>query len=354
MKIERFDYELPQELIAEHPPAERDGARLLFVEADTAVDRAIVDLPSLLPEGALLVVNDTSVLPARLFGVKPSGGRVEILLVERESVASEERERWVALARASKPVRAGGTIAIEGGELTATFLSDRREDGHVSIELTPTQGTLLSHAIERAGHVPLPPYIRRAATPADRDRYQTIFARTPGAVAAPTAGLHLSERVLAGLGARKIAVAAVTLHVSLGTFQPVKVDDLDDHPMHEEAFAVTHETAQAVASARERGAPVVALGTTSLRALESAADPERLGHLRAQEGRTRLLIQPGYRFRVVDSLITNFHLPRSTLLALVCAFGGHERMLAVYRQAIALRYRFFSYGDAMLIAGPPA
>lgn len=356
MKIDCFDYELPEELIAEHPAAERDGARLLVVgptadlgQGETS-DRMITELPSLLPEGALLVVNDTRVLPARLFGTKPSGGRVEILLIERAGTPSEESEQWTALARASKALRAGLTIAIDGGELRATLLAGRHEDGHVSIELTSAPGVPLSAALERAGHVPLPPYIRREAAPADRDRYQTIFARNPGAVAAPTAGLHLSERVLAGLGARKIAVAAVTLHVSLGTFQPVKVLDLDDHPMHEEAFSVSYETAQAIASARERGAPVIALGTTSLRALESAADPERLGFVKPQAGRTRLLIQPGYSFRVVDQLITNFHLPKSTLLALVSAFGGYPRMLDVYREAIAKRYRFFSYGDAMLIA----
>ena len=362
MKIDSFDYQLPEELIAEHPAAERDGARLLVVRptaeggggATETSDRMITDLPALLPEGALLIVNDTRVLPARLFGTKPSGGRVELLLIERDGPPSEDRERWTALARASKPLRAGLTIAIDGGELQATLLAGRHEDGHVSIELVPRPGVPLSHALERAGKVPLPPYIRREAAPADRERYQTIFARNPGAVAAPTAGLHLSDRVLAGLGARKIAVAPVTLHVSLGTFQPVKVADLDDHPMHEEAYSVSHETAQAIASARERGAPLVALGTTSLRALESAADPDRRGYVVPRTDRTRLLIQPGYDFRVVDMLITNFHLPRSTLLALVSAFGGYPRMLDVYREAIAKRYRFFSYGDAMLIAGRAA
>jgi S-adenosylmethionine:tRNA ribosyltransferase-isomerase len=215
--------------------------------------------------------------------------------------------------------------------------------------LEPTAGLGLAAAVEASGHVPLPPYVHRPDDAADRERYQTVFARVPGAVAAPTAGLHLSTALIDRIRARGVAVATVTLHVGLGTFQPVSAEDLDDHPMHAEAFVVPAEAAAAVAAARDRGAPVVAVGTTVVRALESAADPARPGGVLALSGETRLLIQPGYRFRVVDQLLTNFHLPQSTLLALVAAFAGRERVLSAYRAAVGARYRFYSYGDAMLI-----
>lgn len=349
VKIDQLDYELPEELIAEQPSAERDGARMLLVDEDLK-DGWVRELPQLLPRGALLVVNDTRVLPARLFGVKASGGRVELLLLERTREVSAAREVWLALARASKALRVGTALSIDGGEILATVCEERRADGRLLVELaTRDSNAALAFAIERAGHVPLPPYIRRADAPLDRERYQTVFASKPGAVAAPTAGLHLSQRMLTALGAHGIAIAPVTLHVSLGTFQPVKVADLDDHEMHEEAFEVSAETARAIALARERQAPVVALGTTTLRALESAADPNAPGLVCAGRGRTRLLIQPGFAFRIVDALMTNFHLPRSTLLALVSAFAGIERTRSAYREAIARRYRFYSYGDAMLI-----
>jgi len=227
-------------------------------------------------------------------------------------------------------------------------------EGVVNVELTSVEGSSVIADVESAGHVPLPPYLRRPDEPADRDRYQSIFARSPGAVAAPTASLHLSEPLMAEIERRGVQVARITLHVSLGTFQPVKVDDLDDHPMHAEWYEVSAETVRAVAEARAREAAVIAVGTTSLRALESAADPERRGHVLVRAARTRLLIQPGYDFRIVNALLTNFHLPRSTLLALVCAFASRERVLAAYREALESGYRFFSYGDAMLLFRSPS
>ncbi len=364
MRRALLDYELPPELIAARPLAERDGARLLVVDpaSDSPTHASIRELDRLLPEGALLVVNDTRVLPARLLGHKvESGGRAEIFLVRKEGALSLEEggrslpaERWKALGRASKPLRPGGRIQVRGEGPDAPSLEVRIEgragdDGLLDVMLVGDPGASIAAVLEALGHVPLPPYMHRADELADRERYQTVFARVPGAIAAPTAGLHLSEALLARLRARGITEASVTLHVGLGTFQPVTADDLDDHPMHSEAFAVPEATARAIAQARERGAPVVAVGTTVVRALESAADPARPGHALAREGETRLLIQPGYTFRVVDRLITNFHLPASTLLALVAAFAGRERVLAAYQAAISARYRFYSYGDAMLI-----
>ncbi|MBL9024758.1 MAG: tRNA preQ1(34) S-adenosylmethionine ribosyltransferase-isomerase QueA [Myxococcales bacterium] len=345
MRIDLFDFHLPEGLVADHPAAERDGARLLVVKPGAALeDRAVLELPALLPEGALVVVNDTRVIPARLFGTKPSGGRVEVLLLEREA-GGDMDEVWRALGRSSKPIRAGATLALEG-DISALVL-EVLADGSLRVRLG-CEREPVAEAIDRAGHVPLPPYIRRQDEPEDRSRYQTVYARERGAVAAPTAGLHLSERLIGALRERGIVMASVTLHVSLGTFQPVKVDDLDDHPMHEETYAVPEETVRAIAAARARGAPVVAIGTTTVRALESAAIAGG-GEIAARAGRTRLLIQPGFSFRVVDVLLTNFHLPRSTLLAMVSAFGGRERVLEAYAHAVGSSYRFFSYGDAMLL-----
>ncbi len=355
MRRALLDFDLPEELIASRPPEERDGARLLLVDRGRppgAVDHgAVRELDRHLPPGALLVVNDTRVLPARLLGRKQAtGGQVELLLL-RKLAAEELGERWAALGRASKPLRAGTEITFdEGGGLAARVIH-KAEDGLLEVRVWSPAGIPVAEAIEARGHVPLPPYLGRADEAADRARYQTVFAREPGAVAAPTAGLHLSERLIERIRARGVEIASVTLHVGLGTFQPVTVEDLDEHPMHAETYVVPAAAEAAIAAARERGAPVFAVGTTVVRALESAADPARPGHVRASAGETRLLIQPGYRFRVVDALMTNFHLPQSTLLALVCAFAGHERALAAYRAAIAARYRFYSYGDAMLVYG---
>jgi S-adenosylmethionine:tRNA ribosyltransferase-isomerase len=346
-----LDYELPPELIATRPADERDGARLLVLGKGSTTHAAVRDLAELIPGGALVVVNDTRVIRARLYGSKvPSGGRVELLLVRRLDAGPKRRDEvvWQALGRASKPLRPGTKITFEPSALVAEILTCG-EGGLHEVRLTAPADVDVDAAVDAIGRVPLPPYLRREDDAADRERYQTVFAREPGAVAAPTAGLHLSEALLDRMRARGIEVATVTLHVGLGTFQPVVAEDLDDHPMHAEVFAVPGETVRLVEAARHRGAPVVAVGTTVVRALETAADPERAGNVRAMQGETRLLIQPGYRFRVVDSLLTNFHLPQSTLLALVAAFAGRERVLAAYALAIHERYRFYSYGDAMLI-----
>ncbi|AGP34894.1 tRNA preQ1(34) S-adenosylmethionine ribosyltransferase-isomerase QueA [Sorangium cellulosum] len=373
MRCELLDYELPEALIASRPPEERDGARLLLVdrgrEAGEVEHAAIRDLDRYIERGALVVVNDTKVVPARLFGKKRgTGGQVELFLLHRldeapdgeEGTAGQPRdgaarpERWRAMGRASKPIRPGAWLDLErDGALVAEVL-ERADDGVLTVRLSSPAGLSVAAAIDAYGHVPLPPYLGRGDDASDRERYQTIFARVPGAVAAPTAGLHLSPGLVERLRANGVEIASVTLHVGLGTFQPVTVDDLDQHPMHAEVYSVPEATAGAVAATRERGAPVVAIGTTVVRALESAADPAREGLVRAQSGETRLLIQPGYRFRVVDGLLTNFHLPRSTLLALVFAFAGRERALLAYRAAIEARYRFYSYGDAMLIRGASA
>jgi S-adenosylmethionine:tRNA ribosyltransferase-isomerase len=356
-----LDYDLPPELIAAHPPAERDGARMLLVDCARLDHSAVRDLDRFVAPGTLVVVNDTRVIPARLLGRKVgTGGRVEVLLVRRLGAATVDglpAERWRALGRSSKPLRPGARIEVDAASsqqqpmaALCIEIGDRvGDDGMLEVTLFSPSGGAVDAALEACGHVPLPPYVHRPDEAADRERYQTVFARVPGAVAAPTAGLHLSPALIERLRARGVEMAQVTLHVGLGTFQPVTADDLDDHPMHSEVFSVSPEAAHAIARARERGAPVLAIGTTVVRALESAADPERPGLVRAMEGETRLLIQPGYRFRVVDQLLTNFHLPQSTLLALVSAFAGRERVLSAYRAAIDARYRFFSYGDAMLI-----
>jgi S-adenosylmethionine:tRNA ribosyltransferase-isomerase len=368
-----LDYDLPPELIASRPAQERDGARLLVLDSDEGplVHAAVRDLVDFLPPNALLVLNDTRVIPARLLGHKESGGRVEVFLVRRLGAAILEEEgrlfpaeRWQALGKASKPLRPGARIAFSrdraapaasiqlGAPPRTPALSARIEGrvdeaGLLEVVLFSPSDTPIAAAIEAFGHIPLPPYLRRADEEADRERYQTVFARVPGAVAAPTAGLHLSSALLDRIRARGIDVATLTLHVGLGTFQPVTAVDLDDHPMHAERFEISAEAAAAIDRVRERRAPVIAVGTTVVRALESAALPA--GRVRAGAGETQLLIQPGYPFCVVDQLLTNFHLPQSTLLALVAAFAGRARSLAAYRAAIDARYRFFSYGDAMLI-----
>jgi S-adenosylmethionine:tRNA ribosyltransferase-isomerase len=349
MRVERFAYDLPPELVAQEPTRDREAARLMAV-GEAAVHRTIGDLPELIPPGSLLVVNDTKVIRARILGTKEgSGGKAEVFLVKKEPGDDEAGgEVWSAMARASKPLRVGARI--ERGALVAE-VRGKAPDGLFLVHLRSRDPALdLASALQASAHVPLPPYIKRAARPEDEERYQTVFARVPGAIAAPTAGLHLSQPLLHRLEANGCEVASCTLHVGLGTFEPVKTEDLDDHVMHAEYFEVTRALVSAIARARSRGAPVVAVGTTVVRALESAADPDREGHVRACAEETRLLIQPGsFRFRVIDRLLTNFHLPRSTLLALVCAFAGTDRVLEAYRTAVRERYRFFSYGDAMLL-----
>ncbi len=371
MRVDAFDYELPSELIAQHPPPERDLARLLVVPpgAGGVEHHRVSDLPRLLDRGALLVVNDTRVIPARLLGRKPTGGRIEWLLVRRVGTRpvgnspgnSSTGEVWEALGRGLGACEPGSTFEVaartdakEGAaSLRVTLLRRLNEDGLLEVLLSGPGGEPVRRLLDVCGHVPLPPYIKRGDVSEDSARYQTVYAREEGAIAAPTAGLHLTREILDGLTARGCEIAILTLHVGLGTFQPVQADDFDQHPMHSEQFELSEPTVAAIARARERGAPVVAVGTTSVRALESAADPERPGHVAAARGETRILIQPGYRWRVVDALLTNFHQPRSTLMALVCAFAGMDRVLSAYQAAIRERYRFFSYGDAMLLRRAP-
>jgi S-adenosylmethionine:tRNA ribosyltransferase-isomerase len=334
VRVDAFHYELPPELIAQEPTPERAGARLMVV-GDAVAHGTIRALPELVAPGTLIVVNDTKVIPARIVGTKTgTGGRAEVFLVRKIDDA-----RWRAMARASKGLREG--MRIEKGDLVVDF-EGKTDDGLFVVRLSTKSGGALDDAVRAAGQVPLPPYIKRDPRGDDEARYQTVFARAPGAVAAPTAGLHLDEPLLASLRARGCEIEACTLHVGLGTFQPVTVDDLDDHPMHAELYEITRALADAIARARARGAPILAVGTTVVRALETTGGEAGMGE-------TRLLIQPGYTFRVVDRLLTNFHLPRSTLLALVCAFAGRERVLDAYTRAVEARYRFFSYGDAMIL-----
>lgn len=335
MKRQDFHYELPDGLIARHPIEPRSAARLLHVDGATLADRQMLDLPALLAPEDLVVFNDTRVIKARLFGHKPSGGKAEIL-VERVRGPQEV----LAQLGVSKKPKPGGEILVGDG---AFVLLGRDEDlFHLRWQ---GPGDIWS-LMERFGELPLPPYFDRAPEANDETRYQTLFAERPGAVAAPTASLHFDEILLAALAAHGVRSARVTLHVGAGTFQPVRVNDLSEHRMHSEWYEVGDATVAAVAETRARGGRVVAVGTTVTRALESAAAG---GELRAGTGDTRLFITPGYRFRVVDRLLTNFHLPESTLLMLVSAFGGLSALRAAYAHAIAREYRFFSYGDAMLI-----
>ena len=341
-----FDFDLPQELIAQHPAPERSASRLLDGRTLPATERVFRELPDLLEPGDLLVFNDTRVIRARLHGAKDTGGSVEAL-VERVLPGTEDgrHEVWAHL-RASKSPRAGQTVHFHNaaGERFAAEVLGRcgPENGLFHLRLPGDALTLL----EQFGHVPLPPYITHADDEDDARRYQTVFARVPGAVAAPTAALHFDEGVLAALEARGVRRASVTLHVGAGTFQPVRVESIADHRMHSEWFEVPAATVQAIEAARAAGGRIVAVGTTTLRALESAA---RGGALQPGAAETDIFITPGFAFRVADLLVTNFHLPKSTLLMLVSAFAGHHHVRALYRHAIEARYRFYSYGDAMLL-----
>ena len=372
MRVDRFDYELPTELIAQVPARDREAARLMVVTRgmgagsdgdarDVIEHRTIADLADEIEPGTLVVVNDTKVIPARILGTKEgSGGKSEIFLVRKApsgagpgdgsdddaSRVGPVKERWRALGRSSKGFRPGTRIVKDA--LVVEVLG-KGDDGLFEVELSTRDGSPLDAARRAAGRMPLPPYIKRDALADDDERYQTVFAREEGAVAAPTAGLHLTPPLLERLAQRGCEVVACTLHVGLGTFQPVTVDDLDDHPMHAEYFTVSRALSAAVARTRANGGKVLAIGTTVVRALESAFDPDRPGFIRPCSEETRILIQPGYRFRVVDRLLTNFHLPKSTLLALVSAFAGTSRVMNAYAVAVRERYRFFSYGDAMLL-----
>ncbi len=337
MKTSDFTFELPPELIAQHPLPERTASRLLCLDRDTgAVDhRQFADLPDLLRAGDLLVFNDTRVIPARLFGHKATGGRVEIL-VERLLPGDE----CVAQLRVSKKPAPGSRIELEGGGILEVL---GRETSFYRLRAVDTS---LPALLEREGHMPLPPYIEREDQLDDRERYQTVYARNPGAVAAPTAGLHFDDALLARLDATGVESTHVTLHVGAGTFQPVRATNIEDHEMHAEHIEVSRAVVDAVAAARERGGRVIAVGTTSVRSLETATAG---GELRPFSGDSRIFIYPGYDFRAVDAMITNFHLPESTLLMLVSAFAGRDAVLAAYEAAVRERYRFFSYGDAMFL-----
>ncbi len=347
MRIEDLDYELPEELIAQEPLPERDASKLMVLDVGSdAIDhRLFTDLPALLPP-SLFILNDTRVFPARLHGHKKTGGRVELLLLRK---TEQLGDRWLAIGRASKALRADMELVLCKGSLRARVLQVLG-DGQLEIELEATGD--VDELIEKVGEVPLPPYIRRPAEEADRARYQTVYARRVGAVAAPTAGLHFTKHLLSTLEEAGHQTAYVTLHVGPGTFRPVQVDRLDDHRMHEECYEVPKDTVDAIVRARAERRSVVAVGTTVVRTLESAIDAA--GTPRAGIGQTGLFIKPPHRFRVVNHLITNFHLPRSTLLALVMAFAGVDLTRRAYLEAIDRRYRFYSYGDAMLIRGTRA
>ena len=334
-----FDFDLPPELVAQHPASERSASRLLDGTASAPVDRIFNQLPALLRRGDLLVFNDTRVVKARLFGEKPTGGKLE-LLVERVLQGAEV----VAHMKVSKKPPVGTTLAMAGG-FTATLLGRwPDEDGALfRFRFDSPAGEDPYALMARCGHVPLPPYITHTDSADDERRYQTVFARVPGAVAAPTAALHFDAALLAALEARGVQRANVTLHVGAGTFQPVKTEDIAQHQMHAERYEVPAATQQAIAACKARGGRVVAVGTTTVRTLESWA---RSGEA---AGDTRIFITPGFAFAHVDLLVTNFHLPKSTLMMLVSAFAGHERVMALYAHAIRQRYRFFSYGDAMLL-----
>ncbi len=340
MRVDLFDFDLPDNLIAQRPVSPRDSARLLEVAVDGLHDRVVRDLPSLLKKGDLLVFNDTKVIPARLLGTRPGGGKIEALLIRDMGGG-----HWLCFARPAKRLKLGDALAF--GSLGATVAS-KHDDGSIVLAFDLSGAPFLA-ALEGAGAVPLPPYIRSGTADArDRIDYQTLFAKYDGSVAAPTAGLHFTAELMAALADAGIMTASVTLHVGAGTFQPVRVDDTADHTMHAEWGEVPEATARAVADAHTAGGRVVAVGTTSLRLLEAVTRAHD-GAVTAWSGETDIFITPGYDFHAVDGLLTNFHLPRSTLFMLVAAFAGLERMKMAYAHAIAERYRFYSYGDCCLL-----
>ncbi len=336
MRTDDFDFDLPENLIAQHPPLQRGQSRLLCLNSGALEDRQFADFPQEMQAGDVLVLNDTRVIKARLFGFKQSGGKVEVLI---ERMLNEHEA--LAQVRASKSPKAGSLLRL-ADKLDVKVLGRHGEFFHLRF---PSDAPLLT-LLERHGSLPLPPYIAHAAGKEDETRYQTVFAREAGAVAAPTAGLHFDNAMLQALADQGVKICYVTLHVGAGTFQPVRAEHVHEHVMHSECYEIPQATVDAIDAAHAAGKRVVAVGTTSLRALESAG---REGNLHAGSGETRIFITPGFKFRVVDVLLTNFHLPRSTLLMLVSAFGGTDEIKAAYQHAIKHAYRFFSYGDAMLI-----
>jgi S-adenosylmethionine:tRNA ribosyltransferase-isomerase len=374
MDVREFDFDLPSDLIAQEPAAERSAARLLHLHRDTgAIGHTCVSaLPDLLRAGDLVVVNNTKVFPARLLGHRvPSGGAVECLLVRRlesdssksdssksdfsesgysQAVARLETnvDEWEALMHPGQKLKPGARVVFEGSRTLNGEVLERHFFGRRLIRLWTDDGTAVDEAIDAIGHVPLPPYIKRGDRPSDRDRYQTVFAHQRGSVAAPTAGLHFTSTLLTALSVRGVDVAEITLHVGYGTFQPVRVERVEDHRLEAERYEITEQTASTINHALTDGRRVIAVGTTTTRTLEAVSRANR-GRIVPGAGVTDLFIYPGYEFSVVSGLLTNFHLPRSSLLMLVSAFAGRERVRAAYDAAIAERYRFYSYGDAMLI-----
>ena len=369
MNISDFDYHLPPAQIAQHPPAERDASRLLLLDRATGAsqDRGFRELPEILRGDELMVLNNARVLPARLFGRREglhaetpgrnNPARSEFLAASIEVLLVRQREDnlWEALVRPGRKIRSGERIVFGEGQLEATVES-RGEYGLRLLRFHSADG--FAETVARLGHVPLPPYIKRGDEPLDRERYQTVYARQGAAVAAPTAGLHFTPQILERLRARGIEIAEITLAVGLGTFEPVRTPELEAHKIHSEAYEISEAAADAIQSAKAGGRPVLAIGTTVVRALEDAADkaaaphaggPARRAPVPAGKGEATIFLYPGKPFRVVDQVLTNFHLPKSTLLALVCAFAGRERVLAAYRHAVDANYRFYSYGDCMLV-----
>ncbi|MDX1452074.1 MAG: tRNA preQ1(34) S-adenosylmethionine ribosyltransferase-isomerase QueA [Oleiphilaceae bacterium] len=338
MNVSDFDFELPEDLIARFPMEERSASRLMVLDAHSGsiTHHVFRELVAMVEPGDLLVFNDTRVVPARLFATKETGGKVEILY-ER----ALDEQRFLAHVKASKSPKPGAKLVLESGQ-TLTMLA--RHDA--LFELAAPENMQVHALLEEVGHMPLPPYIDRQDEMIDRDRYQTVYAHKPGAAAAPTAGLHFDEALLQALREKGVEQAFVTLHVGAGTFQPVRVERVEDHQMHSEWISVSEQVVEAISQARARGGRVIAVGTTSLRSLESAA---QTGEVKPFEGDTDIFIYPGYRFNAVDALITNFHLPQSTLLMLVSAFSGADNIKRAYQLAIKEKYRFFSYGDAMFL-----
>jgi S-adenosylmethionine:tRNA ribosyltransferase-isomerase len=342
MLVKDFNFDLPADLIAHYPATERDGSRLMVLErsSQSIEEVCFKGIKSRLMPGDLLVLNDTRVLPARLFGTKVTGGKVEIFLVRRADGAFQ---KWICLLRASKKFIEGQQILLAKNML-ATVCSRSGEESWL-IEFSGPEP--FDVWLDREGHIPLPPYLQRTDDSNDRERYQTVFSRNPGAVAAPTAGLHFTQQLLTDLADLGIQTAYLTLHTGLGTFQPVRVERVEDHRIHTEQYAIPAETVEAIRSAKARGSRVIAVGTTTARTLEFAAD--NAGNLQPGDGEADIFIYPGYTFKVVDALITNFHLPESTLLMLVSAFAGSDFVTSAYAEAIRRGFRFYSYGDAMLI-----
>ena len=351
MQVADFDFTLPEELIAQEPPAHRGESRLLVLHRDSGIveHSAFSRLGNFLVAGDLLVLNNTRVFPARLLGNRaPSGGAVECLLV-RQLERDPPTEVWEALVHPGQKLKPGALMVFEGGNLRLHGeILDRHFFGRRTVRLSTDDPGGVTAAVDRLGHMPLPPYIKRADRPCDRDRYQTVYARERGSIAAPTAGLHFTQGLLADLEHRGVKKAEVTLHVGYGTFKPVRAERVEDHVVDPEYFEVTPDTAVALTHARWERRRVIAVGTTTVRALESLAIDAH-DAIQPAHGETRTFIRPGHTFRVVNALITNFHLPRSSLLMLVAAFAGREQTLGAYREAIEHRYRFYSYGDAMLI-----